>query len=81
MFVGELGLDGELRPVRGVLNIVVAAKNAGFSEVIVPKANAAEAATIEAIVVIGARNLSEVIRHCTIDPHNSIGGITYQNRV
>jgi magnesium chelatase family protein len=43
MYVGELGLDGLLRKVHGVLSIVQAAKKEGFSEVIVPKENAAEA--------------------------------------
>ncbi len=63
VYVGELGLDGTLRPVRGVLNIVFAAKQAGFVEVVVPEANSVEAATIEGIRVIGARSLGEVIAH------------------
>ncbi len=63
VYVGELGLDGTLRPVRGVLNIVFAAKQAGFVEVVVPEANSVEAATIEGIRVIGARSLSEVVAH------------------
>jgi magnesium chelatase family protein len=65
IYVGELGLDGTLRPIRGVLNIVVAAKAAGFAEVVVPEANAAEAATIDNISVIGAKSLTAVIGHIT----------------
>lgn len=68
IYVGELALDGTLRPVRGVLAAVVAAKEAGFTEVIVPKENAKEAALIEGINIISATNLTAIIRH--IDPQN-----------
>ncbi len=63
IFVGELGLDGDLRAVRGVLNIVTAAKESGYSKIIVPGANAAEAALVEGIDVYAAKNLNEVICH------------------
>lgn len=63
IFIGELGLDGQLHRVRGVINIVSAAKQNGFTEVIVPKDNVAEAACIEGIAVYGANNLVEVINH------------------
>jgi magnesium chelatase family protein len=65
VYIGELGLDGTLRPVKGVLNCVLAAKEAGYSEIIVPKENAEEAALIEAISIYGAATLREVIEHCT----------------
>jgi magnesium chelatase family protein len=64
-YVGELGLDGTLRPVKGILNAVSAAAEAGFSEIVVPDANANEAALIEDIVVRPAKNLTEVIAHVT----------------
>lgn len=63
IYVGELALDGTLRPVRGVLNSVAAAKEAGFYEVIVPIDNAAEAALVEGIKIRPARTLREVIEH------------------
>lgn len=63
IFLGELALDGTLRPVRGVLPSVEAAKNAGFEEVIVPRENAKEAALISGITVYGAAALGEVVRH------------------
>lgn len=63
IFVGELGLDGTLQPVRGVLNMVMAAKDNGYKEIIVPKQNVTEAALIEGIAIYGAENLLEVIRH------------------
>ncbi len=63
LFIGELGLDGTLRPISGALPIVQAAKSAGFTEVVVPKANASEAALVVGIIVTAANTLSEVIRH------------------
>jgi magnesium chelatase family protein len=50
ILVGELGLDGTLRKVRGVLNCVLAAKAAGYTEVIVPTENAEEAALVDDII-------------------------------
>jgi len=61
--VGELGLDGTLRPVRGILNSVASALNAGFNEIIVPAENACEAALIDGIAIRPAHNLREVIDH------------------
>ena len=60
-FVGELGLDGQLRPVRGVLPAVAAAAAAGFARVIVPAGNAAEAALVPGIQVIGSPSLAAVL--------------------
>lgn len=62
-YVGELGLDGTLRGVKGILNCVMAAKNAGFAEIIVPKANAEEAALITDINIFPAETLREVLEH------------------
>jgi magnesium chelatase family protein len=62
VFLGELGLDGALRPVRGVLPAVGAAAAAGFAEVIVPDGNAAEAALASGIHVTGAPSLTAVVR-------------------
>lgn len=63
LIVGELSLDGEVRAIRGTLPIVRAAHKAGFKEVIVPKANAREAALIPGIAVFPAETLFEVVRH------------------
>ncbi len=63
LFVGELSLDGTLRPVRGVLPIVREAARRGFKEVVVPKENAVESALIPGIITIPARTLLDVIRH------------------
>jgi magnesium chelatase family protein len=66
VYIGELGLDGGLRAVKGILNATQAAKDKGYEEIIVPKENAKEAALIDGIKVISAKNLTEVIKH--IDP-------------
>ncbi|MCA9360402.1 YifB family Mg chelatase-like AAA ATPase [Candidatus Nomurabacteria bacterium] len=63
IFIGELSLDGTLRPVRGSLNATRAAKEAGYQEIIVPKENAEESALIEGISIYPANNLNEVIGH------------------
>ncbi len=63
LFLGELALDGTLRGVHGVLPAALAAKKFGFSSIIVPEENAAEAALVEGIAVFGARSLGEVVAH------------------
>ena len=57
--VGELGLDGAVRPVKGVLSIALEARKRGRKSLIVPEANAAEAAVIEGIDVIPVRSLRQ----------------------
>jgi len=61
LFVGELSLDGGLRPVRGTLSIAVAAQRRGLRNLIVPADNAAEACVAEGIRVFGVRHLAEVV--------------------
>ncbi len=63
MLVGELSLDGSLKPVRGVLPLAVAARREGLRRLILPVENAAEAAVVEGIEVVGAATLGEVIAH------------------
>jgi magnesium chelatase family protein len=67
MFVGELSLDGTLRPVRGALSIAVCARRCGVANLIVPAENAAEAAVTDGLRVYGMRHLSEVVS-CLADP-------------
>ena len=61
MFFGELGLDGRLRPVRGVLPAVAAAVERGFRRVIVAEANAAEAALVPDVRVVAASTLAAAL--------------------
>jgi len=63
IFLGELGLDGTLRRIRGSLPLVQEAKRQGFEEVYLPKENAEEAALVEGIKIFGAENLKEVVEH------------------
>jgi magnesium chelatase family protein len=61
MFLGELGLDGRLRPVRGVLPGVAAAAAAGFGAVVVPAENAPEACLVPGLRVIAAPSLRALL--------------------
>lgn len=63
LFLGELSLDGSLRPVRGVLPVVNVARNKKITELYVPKENAREAALVGGISVYGVSTLSELIEH------------------
>jgi len=60
-FIGELGLDGSIRPVRGVLPAVLAAAEAGARTVIVPAANAAEARLVPDITVVPASSFARLV--------------------
>jgi magnesium chelatase family protein len=62
LHVGELGLDGRIRPVPGVLPIVHAAARAGLRRVVVPAGNLAEACLTGGVDVIGAVSLADVVR-------------------
>lgn len=63
IFVGELALDGKLRPVKGVLSVSLMAKEKGFSEIILSKDNAAEAGLAQGIKIIGVESLSQAIKY------------------
>ena len=75
-FFGELSLDGSLRPVNGVLPMVISAKENGITEVILPGQNAKEAASIEGLRIIPASTLSEIVAYLedriTITPQEQI---------
>jgi magnesium chelatase family protein len=61
LFVGELGLDGSLRPIPGMLPIAILAREKNIPNLILPLANAAEAAVVEGINVYPVSSLSDVI--------------------
>ncbi len=61
ILMGELSLDGEIRPIKGSLPIAIKAKQEGFKGIILPEQNANEAAVVEGLEVYGAKNISEVI--------------------
>lgn len=62
-FIGELSLSGEVRPIGGVLPMVVSAKKSGRREVFVPFDNAGEAAVVDGITVYGVKTLRQLINH------------------
>lgn len=63
LFLGELALDGKIRPVKGVLPMAILAKEKGISEIYVPQENSAEASIISDINVIPVDNLIHLILH------------------
>ena len=62
-FVGELALDGRLRPVRGALALALAVRDAGCARLVVPASNGAEAALAPGLVTLVAAKLEDVVRH------------------
>ncbi|MEV2247771.1 YifB family Mg chelatase-like AAA ATPase [Streptomyces sp. NPDC049970] len=61
VMIGELGLDGRVRPVRGVLPAVLAAAEAGYRQVVVPEQTAGEAALVPGVSVLGVRSLRQLL--------------------
>jgi magnesium chelatase family protein len=61
--LGEVGLEGDLRPIRGALSMALAARAAGCSGVLLPAANVPEAAVVDGIEVRGARSLQDICAH------------------
>lgn len=59
--MGELTLDGHLRPIKGVLPIAIQTKESGFSSLIVPKENAKEAAVVSGLSVYGFDHIKDII--------------------
>lgn len=62
-FVGELSLTGEIKPVRGILSMAIAAREQGFKEIFVPADNASEASIARGIDVFPVSNLTELFSH------------------
>lgn len=63
VFLGELSLSGEVRHIRGVLAMAVKAKEAGFTELFVPAANAQEGAVIKGLKVYPVENVRQLVEH------------------
>ena len=68
VMIGELGLDGRVRPVRGILPAVLAAADAGYEQVVVPECSAAEASLVPGVSVLGIRSLRQLIAVLTDEP-------------
>jgi len=68
VLLGELGLDGRVRPVRGILPAVLAAEQAGFTRVIVPIRQAGEAQLVDGLDVLGVASLGQLVALLRGDP-------------
>ena len=76
MIMGELSLDGEIRPVKGVLSMALKAREMGLKGIVIPYDNLLEASLVKGIDIIGAKNLKDIINHfCNNDP------ISYQYKI
>ena len=76
MIMGELSLDGEIRPIKGVLSMALKAKEMDLKGIVIPYDNLLEASLVKGIDIIGAKNLSDIINHfCNNDP------ISYQYKI
>lgn len=77
ILIGELALDGTIRPVPGALNTALLAREIGIDEVFLPQANAAEASLIDGVSIFPLRNLGALINHLLgvsrIEPHRAAG--------
>ena len=63
MFVGELGLNGSIMPVKGILPIAIKARELGYQALFVPEDNAREAAVVNNLTIYGVKHLSDIIAH------------------
>ena len=80
LFVGELSLDGTIRAVKGIINIVEVAKEAGFRELFVPKANLAQASLISGPTIYGVGTLQELFLFLKNQANLMIGDYKMQSR-
>ena len=64
IYVGELALNGDLRPVNGIISIALLLKEQGLKRLYLPKANAAEASLIRGLEIFPLANLKQLIDHC-----------------
>ena len=79
VLLGELSLGGELRPVAGILPLLISAKAKGFSQFIVPKANAKEASFIGGVHTYAAESLSRAIDHLSgLEPLEPLAVRSYE---
>jgi magnesium chelatase family protein len=63
VFIGELALDGSLRPTKGILPVALWARDAGYSQVFVPHSNAAEASVVSGINIVPVETLAQLAAH------------------
>lgn len=78
VIMGELSLDGILRPIKGALPIAIEARKTGFKGFILPKSNASEAAIVDNLEIIGVENIMEAIQH--LDGSKPIASLDHDTR-
>lgn len=78
VIMGELALDGDLRPIKGALPIAIEARKNGFKGFVLPKENASEAAIVDGLDVIGVENIKEAIDH--LEGEEVIQPVAYDTR-
>ena len=65
MFAGELSLNGEVKPIKGVLSMAMCARQKGIKNLVIPDGNKDEAAVVKGINVLPVKNIIDIIRHLT----------------
>lgn len=70
LFVGELGLNGEVKPVKGILPIMLMAREEGIKRCILPEENAMEGAVVQEIEIIGVESLGQMIQYLLLEESN-----------
>lgn len=65
LLMGEIGLDGSIHPVDGILPVINFAKKQGITKFIIPQGNIKEAAVVEGVTIFGGNNLVEIVGHFT----------------
>lgn len=84
-FMGELSLDGEIKPVKGILPMVIGARQNGIENIVLPVENADEAAVVNGINVLPAKNIVNVVNHlngaCRLSTHNIDINALFENHI
>lgn len=80
LFLGELGLNGEIKAVRGVLPIVLEARDKGIACCIVPKENAQEACVVQGMRIVGVQNLLQLCEYLCAPPDEREKRIPYEKK-
>lgn len=78
MIMGELSLDGHVRPVKGILSMAITARKLGFKTIIVPRDNAPEAAVVNDLTVYGVDTLIEVVE--IVEGHSPLQPVEVDTR-
>lgn len=78
IYLAELGLDGSLKPVPGVLPAMQLARSLGINDIVVAEANRAEAELVPDIKVFAAEHLGQVLMHCGVQPEALVMNLRHQ---